>query len=148
LNCRTYDRLVESLSPTSQGLGESQSQRSPSNSLPSASCCESYAILDEVPGRTLSKEIRRSVKEDGHPVEANVVRPDPTAQDFGSTLVLALGTPAIIYLARAILEWAKRTNNSVIELNGVRIERVESCDVADVVAALNAPSKRSGHGKE
>jgi transposase len=25
-----------------------------SNSLPSASCCESYAILDEVPGRTLN----------------------------------------------------------------------------------------------
>ena len=25
-----------------------------SNSLPSASCCESYAILDEVSGRTLS----------------------------------------------------------------------------------------------
>ena len=24
--------------------------------LPSASCCESYAILDEVPGRTLSSE--------------------------------------------------------------------------------------------
>jgi hypothetical protein len=26
-----------------------------SNSLPSASCCESYVILDEVPGQTLSR---------------------------------------------------------------------------------------------
>jgi hypothetical protein len=43
----------------------------------------------------LSKEIRRSVKEDGRPVEPTVVRPDPTAQDFGSTLVLVLGTPCI-----------------------------------------------------
>jgi hypothetical protein len=96
----------------------------------------------------LSKEIRRSVKEDGRSVEPTFARPNPTAQDFGSTLVLVLGTPALIYLARAVLEWAKRTNNSVIKLNGVRIERLESCDVADVVAALKAPSKRSGHGKE
>jgi hypothetical protein len=96
----------------------------------------------------LSKEISRSVKEDGRSVEPTVVRSDPTAQDFGSTLVLVLGTPAITYLARAIFEWAKRTNNSDIKINGVRIERVESCDVADVVAALKAPSKRSSHGKE
>jgi hypothetical protein len=96
----------------------------------------------------LSKEISRSVKEDGRPVEPTVVRPDPTAQDFGSTLVLALGTPAITYLALAIFEWAKRTNNSDIAINGVRIERVESRDVAEVVAALKGPLKRSGHGEK
>jgi hypothetical protein len=117
---------------------------------------ETHKIEIAFPGKTpdvagrlvedLSKEIRRSVKEDGRPVEPHIVRTDPTAQDFGSTLVLALGTPAITYLARAIFEWAKRTNNSDIEINRVRINRIESRDVADVIAALQAPNKRSGHG--
>jgi hypothetical protein len=63
----------------------------------------------------LSKEIRRSVKEDGRPVEATVTRPDPTAQEFGSTLVLALGTPAIIYLAGVIAESSRKSTLSGVE---------------------------------
>ena len=55
LDRRTYARLVEPLPPTGQGGRISIAALSlSSNSLPSASCCESYAILDEVPGRTLS----------------------------------------------------------------------------------------------
>ena len=83
------------------------------------------------------------MKDGGRYVEPTVARTDPRAQDFGATLVLALGTPAIIYLARAVLEWAKRTNNPTVELNGVLIERIDSKDIAEVVAALKA-GKRAG----
>jgi hypothetical protein len=97
---------------------------------------------------SLATEIRRSVKDDGQPVEPKLARTDPTAQDFGTTLVLVLGTPAVIILARAIQAWAKRTNNSDIELNGVRITNLESRDVADVVTALKTEPKSSSHGKK
>jgi hypothetical protein len=105
----------------------------------------------DVAGRlaeSLASEIRRSVKNNGLPVEPTIARTDPTAQDFGATLVLALGTPAIIILARAILDWAKRTNRSGIELNGVRISNLESRDVSDVVTALKAGRKSTLDGKK
>lgn len=105
----------------------------------------------DVAGRiadSLAKEIGREVKIEGRPVVPKVVRANPEAQDFGATLVLVLGTPAIIILARAIVAWAKRTNNSYIELNGVRITNLESRDVADVVTALKAGPKSPAHGKK
>jgi hypothetical protein len=36
-----------------------------SNSLPSASCCGSYAILDEVPGRTLNNVAKQAFRSSG-----------------------------------------------------------------------------------
>ncbi len=106
----------------------------------------------DVAGRladSLATEIRRSVKDDGKPVESTVTRSDPTAMDFGATLVLVLGTPAIIILARAVLEWAKRTDNSDIEINGIRITNLASKDVADVVTALKAAGQEpSSNGKK
>lgn len=65
-----------------------------------------------------------------------VRRTDRTSQDFGATLVAVLGTPALIILARTVKSWAERTGTSTIEMNGVRIENVQSRDIADIVKAL------------
>jgi hypothetical protein len=108
------------------------------------------AKTPDVAGRladSLATEIRRSVKDEGNAVEPTVARTDREAQDFGSTLILALGTPAVIILARAILAWAKRTNTSVIEVNDVRITNLESRDVANVVSALKT-GRKSSNGKK
>jgi len=94
----------------------------------------------------LAKAIRRSVKDGGRPVQPSLERSDGEAQDFGSTVVLVLGTPAITMLAKAILEWVKLSNASTIALNGVRIDTVRSQDVAAVVAALGKGSVTPGNG--
>jgi hypothetical protein len=92
----------------------------------------------------LAKEIRRSVKEGGRPIEPTLTRTDPTAQDFGTTLVLVLGTPVVGYLGRALVEWVKRTNTVSIAINGVTIKNLESKDVANIIVALDsADHKRS-----
>jgi hypothetical protein len=91
---------------------------------------------------SLASDVRREVKEDGRSVSAEIKRTDPSAMDFGTTLAVVLGTPAVIILARAIRDWAKRTGNkSQISINGNVIQNVASEDVADIVKAMNSPKK-------
>jgi hypothetical protein len=91
---------------------------------------------------SLASDVRREVKDDGKSVEPDVQRTDKTAQDFGTTLVLVLGTPAVIILAKAVRDWAQRTGNeSKISINGNVIDNVASKDVADIVKAMTAKKK-------
>lgn len=78
-----------------------------------------------------------------------VARTDREAQDFGATLIVILGTPAVILLAKAVKSWVERTGTSVIEINGVRIDNVRSQDAATIVKALQAapPPEVAGRGK-
>jgi hypothetical protein len=85
----------------------------------------------------LAAELRREVFKDGDPKSAEVVRVDPTRQDFGTTLVLLLGTPVLLALANAVRDWAKRTDHGTLDINGVRITNVASKDVAEIITALN-----------
>lgn len=87
---------------------------------------------------SLSKDIRATVKDGGRPVEPLIGRTDPTAQDFGTTLTVVLGTPAVIILAKAVLEWARRRDRADIWINGKVIRNVESKDVAAIVDAMNS----------
>lgn len=95
---------------------------------------------------SLAAELGREVKDEGRPVQPRVVRTDPTAQDFGATLVLVLGTPAVLILAKAIRDWAKRTDRGTISVNGATITNVNSRDVADIIKALNSTPRRPGRG--
>jgi hypothetical protein len=49
-------------------------------------------------------------------VEAHVQREDTTTMDFGGTLILALGTPAAIVVAKGIRDWLKRRNTASITI--------------------------------
>jgi hypothetical protein len=87
---------------------------------------------------SLAEDIRGNVKDGGLPVDPEIIRTDPTAQDFGTTLTILLGTPAVIILANAVRDWARRTNRSDVIINGKIIKNLESKDVADVVKAMNS----------
>lgn len=41
---------------------------------------------------------------------------DPKSQDFGATLVLVLGAPAVVVLAKGIRDWLARTPNATISI--------------------------------
>ena len=92
----------------------------------------------------LEDEIKKEVKADTQPVKTEIRREDPEAQDFGTTLAVVLGTPAVIVLAKAIRDWAKRKDQASIEINGARIKNVSSADVADIVAAIQGNEASSG----
>jgi hypothetical protein len=99
------------------------------------------AFPDDTPDRAgnlaedLAEEVRREVRDNGKPVQGEVRRTDPEAQDFGTTLVILLGTRAVVILARAIRDWARRKEQATIEINGVRVVNVASQDVAEIVRA-------------
>lgn len=85
-------------------------------------------LLDAVPGLTVERH-----------------REDPTTLDFGATLILVLGAPATLILARAIRKWACRTNAARIEFatkdGSFSVKNVDSRDVASIVKALTDISK-------
>jgi hypothetical protein len=63
-------------------------------------------------------------------------RDDRELQDFGASLVLVLGTPAIITLAGAIKAWVERRGRTTIQINDVKIENVRSRDAATIIHEL------------
>jgi hypothetical protein len=87
---------------------------------------------------SLAKEIRETVRDHGRAVDPQVTRTDGTAQDFGTTIVLVLGAPAVIVLANAVRDWARRTDRGDITMNGVTIRNVASKDVKDIVRAIES----------
>jgi hypothetical protein len=89
---------------------------------------------------SLARDLRTSIKDEGQPVKPEIHRTNLEAQDFGATLVLVLGAPAVVVLANAIRDWVRRTDRAevVISLNGTVIRNVAGKDAAEIVKALNA----------
>ena len=90
---------------------------------------------------SLVKDIKRLVKDDGRPVDPAITRTDRSAMDFGTTIVLVLGAPAVIVLANAIRDWAQRQDRGEIDINGTRISNVNSKDIAEIVRAIQGVSR-------
>ena len=64
--------------------------------------------------------------------------------DFGGTLILVLGTPAVVAVARAIAGWATRRNMatiSVLDRDGQLVAR--NVDSKDAAAIIEAFTKRT-----
>ena len=101
-------------------------------SFPNNSSSKAGILADE-----LQRELRREVQDKDGPIETEIRRLDPEAQDLGSSIVMVLGAPAVVLLAKAILEWARRKDQASIDINGVVVRNVGSADVADIINAIN-----------
>jgi hypothetical protein len=74
--------------------------------------------------------------------EADVerTRDDDATQDFGATLIVVLGTPAVVALAHGIHSWLVRNNAASIRIerpNGTLVAKnLNSADAAAIVKAF------------
>ena len=97
--------------------------------------------LDE--GNVLARELEAEVRAAHRDAEARVTKDDQANQDFGATLLLILGTPAVVIVARAIADYIQRrgVSVSITPEGGVSINNLKSSDVANVVKNLPKTAK-------
>jgi hypothetical protein len=101
-----------------------------------------FENLSVAEANILASELKAEIIAADDRAQAAVVKDDPTTQDFGATLILVLGTPAIVVVARAIADYIQRrgVSVSITPDGGVSISNVRSADVADIVK--NLPKKK------
>ena len=77
-------------------------------------------------------------------VSVDIVKDDPTTQDFGATLVLVLGTPAILAIAKGIANYLSRDRGTItIEADGKVIAAgISGKDAAEIAKYMS--SKKIG----
>ena len=63
-----------------------------------------------------AEELRQALLDASPDIEVQRRRDDPRTQDFGSTLVLLLGTPAAAATVTAISNWLARRNRASITI--------------------------------
>jgi hypothetical protein len=75
--------------------------------------------------------------------QATIEKDDPTTQDFGATLVLVLGTEAVIAIAKGIADYLRRNRGTiVIEADGKVVATGLSGENATEIAKALAPSRK------
>ncbi len=81
-----------------------------------------------------AEELRQALLDASPDIEVHRRRDDPRAQDFGSTIVLLLGTPAAAAAVTAISNWLVRRNAASIS-----IKRAD-----EQIVVQNITSKKAG----
>jgi hypothetical protein len=63
-----------------------------------------------------AEELRNTLLDASRSVKVNRRREDPNTQDFGATLVLILGAPAVVAAAKALGNWLQLRNSASVTL--------------------------------
>ncbi len=96
---------------------------------------ETYIITfdtaDAADANRHAEELRQALLDASPDVEAYRRRNDPYTQDFGGTLVLLLGTPAAVAVAKAIGDWlALRRGTITIEAENGEITKITGTNLS------------------
>jgi len=81
----------------------------------------------------LTKDLEADLLRAG--ITANRKRENEDSQDFGATLVLVLGAPAVVVASKALLAWVQRKNAT-----SLRIEDASGQLIADNLESKDAPA--------
>jgi hypothetical protein len=86
----------------------------------------------------LAQDLENELKRNS--VHVSRGREDVSSQDFGGTLIMLLGTPAVVAVAHALHAWAVRKNASALRIESgdhkLIAKDIESKDAARLVEAF------------
>ena len=84
------------------------------------------------------ERLRESVLDAEPSVSAEIAKSDTTTQDFGASLILVLGAPAVVAVARGIAAFIARSHATleITSESGELVFRGDSFDAAQIVEAL------------
>jgi hypothetical protein len=88
-------------------------------------------------------ELREKLLDISPDVSAEITKDDQSTQDFGATLVLVLGTPVLVIVAKGISDYLTRTGGSITieeregKITKIKAENVKSNDVARIIEAFS-----------
>jgi hypothetical protein len=95
---------------------------------------------DDSEANKYAEELRRELREAIPTLTVERFRPDNTTQDFGATLVLVLGAPAMVAAVESLKAWLTRRNAASISIwtkhGKVIASGIESKDVPEIVKAI------------
>ena len=92
-----------------------------------------------------ASELREILLDITPDVSVEVIKEDQSTQDFGSTLVLVLGAPAIIVIEKGIADYLSRLGGSITieDKSGKVIAKgIQSKDAARIAEAFSQKNKR------
>ena len=87
--------------------------------------------------------LREQLLDECPDVQADIRKDDPTTQDFGTTLVLVLGAPAVVALAKGLARYFGRDREGVLIIKRGEsvIFRGNSTDAVAIAKALGEEAK-------
>jgi hypothetical protein len=93
---------------------------------------------------TKARNLRQQLLDASPDIEVTLAKDDPTNQDFGGTLVLLLGTPAVLAVARGIAAYLQRDRAKItISKSGAVVaENVSGEDAARIAEAFAKALKK------
>jgi membrane-associated two-gene conflict system component 1 (EACC1) len=78
----------------------------------------SFEGADVADANRFAAELAERLRDADAPIDVRETRADPSAQDFGATLVLVLASPAVVALAKGVSAWLAMRPNAKITLKG------------------------------
>ncbi len=92
-----------------------------------------------------SEELKNALLKAAPDIEIQRGREDPRAQDFGATLVLVLGTPAVVAAVNAIGDWLQRRQQGSLTFRTPQGEviatNVTNKDILKIIELMRSPQQ-------
>lgn len=76
----------------------------------------SFLDTDSSEANTLAEDLSNFLSEEMRDVRLERGRDDPRSQDFGATVVIILGTPAALALAKGLSKWLAKRSDAKLHL--------------------------------
>ena len=105
-----------------------------------------FAGVSERDANLYAEELRNALLDSAEEIDVDTRRPNQLSHVFGSSLVLVLGTPAVVIVAKAIANWLKLHKSASIDIRtsegSIRATGLTSHEATEIIETALRPQRR------